>query len=232
MRKYHIKKLTSTVIVLLCLVLSCSAWAARQINDMPFYGHNLPLEVQRYNKEFIARIDSSGVSHTKAAEELIAEGWKYLNARPRQPLFAIRRFNQAWLLDSNNANVFWGLGAAQCALGEYKDGLELLTKAAKLGENNPGILCDIGCGYVHWGVDTKDPSKSQILLGKAITEFQTISKLHPSYEKTYYYWAVALYAEKKYAAAWQMVKKARQLGGKTLDPGFVQELAAKFPEPK
>lgn len=233
MDAYNICKLKLTVIILLCLILnqlSNPAWAERETNEIPLYGGKLTAAQQKANESFLKQMDSFGATRPESAKHAIMRGWEYLNNN-HQPLMAIKRFNQAWLLDPNNAQIYWGLGAAQSSLGEFQDGVNLITRAAKMDKGNSEIVTDIGRSYMGWAASTKDNKLRHELFDKAIKQYQLAEKLNPKSAYTYSNWAFTLFYDGKYAAAWQMVKKARALG-RSPDPKFIQDLSAKFPEPK
>jgi tetratricopeptide (TPR) repeat protein len=82
-----------------------------------------------------------------------------------------------------------------------------------------------------WAASTKEANLRQQLFDKAIKQYQEAQKLNPKSGYTYSNWAYTLFCNGKYAAAWQMVKKARELGSNP-DQKFIKDLTAKFPEPK
>src|ERR1700733_5120132 len=117
------KPIITTIALSLTLLSQCinPALAARNPNEIPLYAGGLTPEQQKANEQLVAGIDhdrlAHGMSRAQCAQHAIMRGWQYLNSG--DPLSAIKRFNQAWLLDPNNANVYWGLGSAQSTLGEY-----------------------------------------------------------------------------------------------------------------
>jgi tetratricopeptide (TPR) repeat protein len=69
---------------------------------------------------------------------LAAQGW--VAARAGQDDVAMRRFNQAWLLNPKNYSVFWGFGAVLSGKGKLNEALEYLEKAREL-VNDPKTTC-------------------------------------------------------------------------------------------
>jgi len=205
-------------------------WAARETSEIPLYAAGLTPEEKKVNELFLEEMDRSGSPRSQNAKHAIMRGWQYLNDK-HDPLMAIKRFNQAWLLDPNNANVYWGLGAAQGALGEYQDGINLISRASKIDKNNSEIITDIGRCYMFWGASTKDDKLRKDRFNKAIGKYQEALKVNPKSGYTYSNLAYASFYNGKYTEAWQMVKKAHEYGGKP-DQRFISDLAAKAPEPK
>lgn len=85
-------------------------YADKRINELPRYGR-LPKTPQMLaaDEHFVAEAISRCGSAQNAAQEYVNVGWHYLNT-DRVPT-AIKRFNQAWLLDSTAADVYFGFSA-------------------------------------------------------------------------------------------------------------------------
>jgi len=105
------KSILSFIIIFL-LLSSCASvlhpWAT--VNTWPMYGNiEFPPEVVKINDKFIsAQIEQFG-SADSASKIYNDLGWHYLNKGKNDT--AIRRFNQAWLLDSTNASPYFGFAA-------------------------------------------------------------------------------------------------------------------------
>lgn len=90
------------------------------------------------------------------------------------------RFNQAWLLDPKNANVYWGYGAiylsfndADEALRQYDNGLAIDAKSAH-------ILTDKATAYMSIFVNRNRPD----YLDKAIELFHESYDIDPANQNT------------------------------------------------
>lgn len=108
------------------------------IRLLPKYGNRLKTEQQKEadNKLIDNYVKQEG-TRRKASEVLISQGFKYLYSGDAKT--AMYRFNQAWLLDSANADVYWGFGAVyhslkqyELALGQYDEGLRTDPKNSKI----------------------------------------------------------------------------------------------------
>src|SRR5262245_19428952 len=88
---------------------------------LPRYGH-LPRSEQElkayadFIKQMLALPDFK--TRREASDHLIHLGFQYYY----RPDFktAMYRFNQAYLLDSTNTDIFWGYGAIYMAFGQYE----------------------------------------------------------------------------------------------------------------
>src|SRR5438128_3202825 len=118
--------------VLLVVLLSASLAApafAQDINLLPKYGALPKNEEQKAADEmFLASIDAYYKGNgKKAAEDVSARGWQLL--RQRNMPDAMRRFNQAWLIDNENGNALWGMATLQALAGKIPESLKLFADA-------------------------------------------------------------------------------------------------------
>lgn len=88
---------------------------AININLLPKYGtaEKTPAQLEEH-RQFIDSMLQDGQTPRAASAKLIEKATKFLN--DRKPKKAMPLFNQAYLLDSTNANVYWGFGMLS-----YKD---------------------------------------------------------------------------------------------------------------
>lgn len=85
---------------------------------------------------FIERSIEEYQSREKASEAKVMEGYQALNSNPKEAMIC---FNQAFLLDSTNANIYWGYGQLfhhfdqyQEADGYFEEGLTHNPKSTML----------------------------------------------------------------------------------------------------
>jgi len=81
-----------------------------------------------------------------AAVNTIALGFNFLNQR--NLVQAMYRFNQAYLLDSMNADIYWGFGAVYLSIGAYQKALEQYQEGIRHDPKNAHILSDLGGYYL------------------------------------------------------------------------------------
>lgn len=136
------------------LLASCAAPSSSErppINERPMYGGVLKTESQKQaDQQLIEDTLAYGVSLEEGARRMVAKGWEYLEAG--QSGLAMRRFNQAWLLDRGNAGAYWGMAAVvwdrdhDLAQAEH-----LFWLAEALDPHNPDLQVDFGRLYGHAG---------------------------------------------------------------------------------
>lgn len=112
------------------------------IAELPMYGGAAFSEQQaRANNEFIAEVEKE-VGRLEGAKRAVKRGWEALKARDFRT--AMRRFNQAWLLDPNNPRVYEGLATTVIVWRERVDtGEFVLREGLKRTPRDAGLLADL-----------------------------------------------------------------------------------------
>src|ERR1019366_9032346 len=83
--------------------------------------------------------------HRKASEILIRLGFNYLYKGDLKT--SMFRFNQAWLLDPENENVYWGFGAIYFTFNDFQNALKQYDEGLKLNPNSSNIITDKATVY-------------------------------------------------------------------------------------
>lgn len=126
------------------------------INSYPLYGRGKlqKCSAQLLNdKIFLQHIDS-GEGRKKACTNLIARGWQYFYKNVYDT--ALFRFNQAWLCDSTNFEIYWGIGNILGKQKKYRESLIYLFMAIKLDSNITNLWYCCGLSYGQLFFQTKD----------------------------------------------------------------------------
>jgi hypothetical protein len=147
---------------------------------------------------------------------------------------AMRRFNQGWLLDPKNPDVFYGFMAVMNDVEKFCDARRFGEQAFALGlERSPETLADAGrsttlCAMRDPSVD--DATKTAYI--KQSSEyFSEALMLNPNSSYVYTMWATGSFAIGDYLTAWHYVDLARKNGGK-ISKRFLKMLKEKMPEPR
>lgn len=225
-------KLVSKLIVFIALSLSfVSLLHAQNINEIPIYGGKPKSpELLKADQVFINKAIETSGSREKAAKITLQRGWEGIEKN--DPNLAIKRFNQAWLLTPNDGHIYWGFAAATGAQGEFDESIKFFDKANSMLPNNSRLLCDFGFTYIWKGRDSdKSPKDAVSYYNKAISLFDAASTLDPMYERIFSNWAIVLFYKQDYKGAWEKVKQAESLGGKSLDSNFINDLSKKLKRP-
>jgi tetratricopeptide (TPR) repeat protein len=221
-RLLHI--LPTAVLFILCI----HAADANDRNLLPKYG-GLPKE------EWQKQADAAYIKATeeeyhgdlkRASTDTAAEGWRYLAAGDLDD--AMRRFNQAWLLNSRNGAALWGMGAIEASTGKFDDSLKLFAEAEKFVGDDINFSIDYAKAIGKAGIALKDDA----LLKDAFARFDRIYKKVPQNTLNLQNWAMTLFGLGRYSEAWAKVRLAEATPNKSsLDPRFVTALELKIPRP-
>ncbi|MDB4904169.1 MAG: hypothetical protein JWQ63_3450 [Mucilaginibacter sp.] len=124
------------------------------INKLPMYGGVKKCKEQiETDNRFLAECDKSS-SRKEAAAHMVMRGWQYFYNK--KPDTAMMRFNQAWLLDSLNSEIYWGFGNLLGAQEKFKESIPFFERSLKLDPNNSRVLHDMSVSYGNTFVQTKD----------------------------------------------------------------------------
>lgn len=225
----------------LILLLGASPIARAQADAtdlLPMFGQPKivrPDDLKKKDEAFVRDATLRYGSRQTGSNTLAAQGWAAV--RSRQGDLAMRRFNEAWLLNPKNYSVFWGFGAVLSENGKLPEALEQLETARELIEDptqRVALLCDLGT--VHSAYAARLPADRQLERAQhfvlANSRFTESLENDPKYAPSWREWAMSLYDQERYSEAWLRVKKARELQAEPFPPGFLKKLSAKMPEPK
>jgi tetratricopeptide (TPR) repeat protein len=196
-----------------------------QINLLPKYGDQPKNPAQlAADANFIALIDKTfDGNRKKASEELVSRGWAFYRAG--KPDDAIRRFNQAWLVQPDNGYALWGMGVIEMGRQRLDSGLALFQESAVL----LGDDIDFQSDFARTKAMMANSEADLQLIWK---EFERIHVKAPDHTLNLQNWAISYFYAGRYRDAWQKIQLAeRTPRGRELDPNFLQDLSEKMPRP-
>lgn len=120
------------------------AGAARSdypINELPMYGHREKTPDQKLaDQRYVETMTSDGRSRSEGAESAAKLGWNTYYAGDCAR--AMRRFNQAWLLDHDNQLALWGFAVIALERDNVTEAVQYFEMALQSGPENPVLLGD------------------------------------------------------------------------------------------
>lgn len=224
MRMPHIFRQT---ILLTCCLISTLAFA-QNINLLPKYGQAPKNEAQKAaDAKFLASMDDLFKGNRKqAAEAATGRGWQLL--RQGNNADAMKRFNQAWLLDQTNGHAIWGMAAIQGSAGKLDESLKLFKEAEALVGPDIDFAVDHAKSIGMAGAERKDAA----LLNDAFARFARAHERAPQHTLNLQNWAITLFYVGNYAEAWKKIKLAETTPRRSdLAPKFLEALQQKMPRP-
>lgn len=169
--------------------------------------------------------------HSASAANL---GWQYFDNGDLKT--AIKRFNQSWMFDRENAEAYWGFGlimGGRSTEGDtetnLQESIKYLTKANELSRNNYRIIVDLAFSKTLLGYFLKENKKSTYkrFFREANTLFEKAQNIESNYPPLYYNWSVLKFYEEDYSLAEAKLKKAKKQGYKA-SPHYEKELSDKL----
>lgn len=153
---------------LIVVVVACATSAAAKDyppNELPMYGgitktHEMVLA----DEAFIQAALKGGHTRAEASDMVVLLGWKYL--RQGDLATAMKRFNQAWLLDPDNGDAFHGFAAMTFSRDHDAAAADkLFREGVGKPRQKPGIFLDYG----RFLLMTQHPSEAVPVLKKALS---------------------------------------------------------------
>jgi len=221
--------LRTLLLVLLLGIGSISNVAfAQDVNLQPKYGAVPKNEAQKAaDDKFLASIDEHYKGNRKkAAKDVSLRGWQFL--RQGNIPDAMRRFNQAWLIDSANGVALWGMAAIQASSGKIDESLKLFAEAERFIGDDIDFLVDYAKALGVAGAQTRNNARLQ----DAFVRFRQLHEKAPQHTLNLQNWAITLFYVGNYAEAWKKVQLAEATPRHAeLDKSFIAALQSKMPRP-
>jgi tetratricopeptide (TPR) repeat protein len=222
------KQFVHLLLTIVLIVCATCAWADDR-NLLPKYGSLPRTDWQKAaDEKFISGMDEEyHGDRNKASIDMATRGWQYLAAGI--PDDAMRRFNQAWLLNNNNGTALWGMAAIEADSGKFDESMKLFGEAEKYVGDQINFSVDYAFAVGTAGVQLKDKA----LLKEAFGRFERNYQKAPQNTKNLQNWAFTLFSLGKYSEAWTKVKLAEVTPNKAaLNPQFLKALQSRMPRPQ
>lgn len=195
------------------------------INEKPMYGGAQFTEYQnKVNQEFINSALEDGLTKEQASKEAVDFGWQYL--RKKDYSTAIKRFNQGWLLNPQNPDVFYGFGDWYGFQNKYDQADSMFKIGLSIKPDHVEIMRDLAYNYNLKGMLLRKKHKYEESGGcfkSAIILLEKASSIDPQWGDIYLTWSASLMQLGHYEEALKKAEKAKALGSK-LEEGYIEYL--------
>ena len=230
-------RIKSSIIFLLLISLSffASAEDAPRIDNIPMYGQPEIIradDLKKADEDFIKKVVEGFGTREAASKAWWAQAEKFMQKQDFD--FAMRRYNQSWLLNPNNYQPYWGFGRVMLEQGKPTEAIKHLEKSKELIDDQyqkVALLADIGTTYTTLAESGNSEEKSR-LFKLANTNFSETMTLGSSYSNGWRRWAMSLYEQGDYSGAWEKVKAAKSSNASPFPPAFLRALEEKLLEPQ
>jgi hypothetical protein len=188
-------------------------------------------ELRAADEKFIADVTAHYGSRERASMVWVEQGFVFY--RQSNNALAMRRFNQAWLLNPGNPETYTGFASVLFDEGKYCDAASMIDKGLSIGPFQDGFLPDAALLFVGCAMHGAPPERKAILLDRSEQLFRrALESPIVAKDHTLTNWARAMYARNDYSGAWAKVAELRRSTGKDMTPEFLRGLSAKMTEPK
>jgi tetratricopeptide (TPR) repeat protein len=193
--------------------------AKTEINLMPEYGNAVKSQGQiDEDNKFIATVLKQDTTRKKGSDHLVQLGFNYLYRGDL--LTAMRRFNQAWLLNPKNEDAYWGFGSVYFYFNDVNEALKQLDRGLLINPQSSNILTDKATIYIQFYMDKHDAG----YLDKAIETFIRSYKIDHTNQNTLFKLSAAYYYKNDCVNAWKYYDECMKLGGQPITAEYTDAL--------
>ncbi|WP_214070790.1 tetratricopeptide repeat protein [Mucilaginibacter sp. dw_454] len=193
--------------------------ASSAINLQPEYGGLAKTKEQtEEDNTFIKAALSQYPTRLKASAHMVELGFKYLYQGDIET--AMKRFNQAWLLEPKNENVYWGYGAVYFTFGDNDEALRQLDKGLTINPESSNLLTDKATIYTSYFFGTKEMH----YLDDAINLFIKSYNIDPNNQNTLFKLSAAYFYKQDCTNAKRYYDECMKLGGQPIPKGYSDDL--------
>ncbi|NOU36898.1 MAG: hypothetical protein HOO88_09040 [Kiritimatiellaceae bacterium] len=220
-------KVRALIVQFVVIPLLC-CYGSPPANELPMYGEGLKSpEVQKANLEFVDWAVKECGNREKASDGYVELGWKYYDRNDLST--AMKRFNQAWLLNTNNADAYQGLGAIVGRRAEteadIRQSVTLLKIAKEKAPENGRITIDLAVSHMTLGafLNFKKKKGAEDEFSKAQDLFDEAMKTESANSNLYYNCSALELYRGNYLSAKAKLDEAVRLGY-TPSPSFLKDM--------
>ncbi|WP_316823094.1 hypothetical protein [Pedobacter gandavensis] len=196
--------------------------AKTDIGLLPKYGNLPKSEAQKdADNKLINNLVQQEGSRSKASAALIKLGFNYIYQGEIKT--AMYRFNQAWLLDSTNVDIYWGFGAIYHYLGDEKSATEQYDKGLSINPKNSKIITDKATLYLMGYYEKNDIYK----LNNAIVLLEESYVLNSKNQNTLFKLSICYFLQNDCKKAKKYYIECMNLGGKPITIEYTNALNEK-----
>ena len=194
--------------------------AKTNIRLLPKYGHIAKTEGQKAaDKDFMETTLRRYSTNRKASDHLIELGFQYLYKDIKTAMY---RFNQAYLLDSTNSDIYWGYGGVYMRLGDLENAQRQYLEGLTVNPKNTNILTDYGTYFMsqYYGLQPLDEKMALTHLDSAMIYLNKSFQLDKTNPNTSFKLSACYYQKKDCKNALIYYNKCKSVGGQPITEDF------------
>ena len=183
------------------------------------YGEVKKCEQQiELDNEFILEAEKQFKNRKEASEYYVSKGWEYFYKDDNDK--SMKRFNQAWLLDNTNSQIYWGFGNLLGRKKEFEKSIKYLQKSLEIEPNNAKVYECISTSYGQLFLKTNDVK----YLNLRINNLNKALKIEPNNGRTLGELASTYSCLMQKDSLIKYIKKTDEIDSKFINPK-VREIA-------
>jgi tetratricopeptide (TPR) repeat protein len=196
--------------------ISLEEWnqeAKSNIRLLPKYGLVPKTKEQKeLDESLVNDMLNKGYTRRKASEEFIDLGFKYLYKDIKTAMY---RFNQAYLMDSSNVDIYWGYGGVYLVLGDIERAKDQYQIGLTKDDRNAKILTDLATCYMieFYSLSQSEPDKANARLENAIDILTKSYKIDQKNQNTLFKISACYLNKRDCSNALKFYNECLKLGG-------------------
>jgi Tfp pilus assembly protein PilF len=203
--------------------------AKNDINLQPEYGNAEKNKNQiKSDNDFIDEILKHYDNKQDASKKMTELGFQYLYERGDFQT-AMKRFNQAYLLEPKNADIYYGYGAIYFNLGSMENAREQFDKGLIINPNHSKMLTDYGTTYLgdYYNTVNTNSSLAKDNLSNSVKYLEKSYSIDKKDSNTIYKLSIINMYLGECSKANQYLKKADKMKNPNVTEEFKAELKQK-----
>jgi tetratricopeptide (TPR) repeat protein len=201
--------------------------AKTNIRLLPKYGYVEKSEGQKKaDQEFIEKALKLDTTFRKASDHMIRLGFNYLY---RDIKTAMYRFNQAYLLDSTNTDIYWGFGGIYMTLGNYAKAKEQYIEGLSIDPRSTHLLTDYGTYFMaqFYGLQQLNAKDAFENLDSAIIYMTKSFQIDSTDQNTTFKLSICYWNKDDCINALKYYDICKSLGGNPITEDYTKDLMSK-----
>ena len=136
------------------------------------------------------------------------------------------RFNQAWLLNPENENAFWGFGAIYLSFGDIDNALAQYDEGLGMNPKSTNLLTDKATAYMYKFQQELLPAD----MDRAITLLLQSYAIDKTNQNTLFKLSACYFFKDDCANTLKYLKECEALGGQPITDEYREAVKSKCPE--
>ena len=231
--------LQSSVVAFVAALASVSCWPGpltSRIDNVPMYGQPgivRPESLRELDSQFIQDAVAGLGTRERASDIWWAQAEEFFARGDFD--FAMRRYNQSWLLNPANFKPYWGFARVLLENGKIDEAIRHFETAVGLVDDKhqeAALVTDFGNAYIDKARGEVSVEMRSAYFTKADNLYDRALIIDSDYGNAWKRYAMSMYYQGKYADAWAKIAEARKRPNTVIPSSFLRDLRNRVPEPQ